>query len=671
MRMNRVGAILIALLARTACASDFHFGAAGNDVSGDGSLANPWRSIAKLNALDLEPGDNVLFHAGESFAGNIVLNANDSASSANGVFGGSPISFGSYGIGNRPIISSVTGHGLHATNAGGLEIRGLEFAGTSLIPSITSLANTTNGLFLENTQSFFQQQHVYIDDVVVHGFGQDGINFHATNPTINSGGFADVRIINSEVHTNGRSGIVSSVSSASGFVVNGSKYDFEAHAHANFYLANNVVHSTTGKAESSGVSGNGIVLAQVASALIERNVAHHNGGIAGGGGVGIWTWQANDVTIQFNEAYENDTSDGRDGGGFDLDGGATNSVMQYNYSHGNFGAGYGLFEFGYASAMGGNAIRYNVSEADGAGIAGWGSGPRFGDDPSMVDFAEDSIFHNNTIINPTRQAAIFFGSLEDLGVYNNIFVTSGGNKLVELQDWGPFYAHDLEFLGNTYWSNGSSFVVDWEGTTYTSLAAWANATGQEKVAGMLVGQQVDPLLAGPFNGGLTLDDPALLASLTAYRLLATSTLIDAGLDLASLPLAIVLGLIDPGPRDFFGGTISVGNSLDIGAHEAFAPGDFNGNGAVDASDYTIWRDTTGSIDDLRADGNGDRMIDQDDYDIWKSLFGTTYNNGLGSGRTVPESTSAMLLIFGSAMAAVTANRWPTIRVNLRGAKSCA
>lgn len=49
-----------------------------------------------------------------------------------------------------------------------------------------------------------------------------------------------------------------------------------------------------------------------------------------------------------------------------------------------------------------------------------------------------------------------------------------------------------------------------------------------------------------------------------------------------------------------------------------AEGDFNGDGAVDAADYTVWRDTNGSTTDLRADANGDGVVDQADYDLWKS-----------------------------------------------------
>jgi len=47
-------------------------------------------------------------------------------------------------------------------------------------------------------------------------------------------------------------------------------------------------------------------------------------------------------------------------------------------------------------------------------------------------------------------------------------------------------------------------------------------------------------------------------------------------------------------------------------------GDYNGDGSVNVADYTVWRNTEGSVDDLRADGNGDGTVDQADYDLWKS-----------------------------------------------------
>jgi hypothetical protein len=47
-------------------------------------------------------------------------------------------------------------------------------------------------------------------------------------------------------------------------------------------------------------------------------------------------------------------------------------------------------------------------------------------------------------------------------------------------------------------------------------------------------------------------------------------------------------------------------------------GDYNRNGTVDAADYTVWRDTMGTIGYMAADGNKNNAIDVGDLAIWQS-----------------------------------------------------
>lgn len=97
--------------------------------------------------------------------------------------------------------------------------------------------------------------------------------------------------------------------------------------------------------------------------------------------------------------------------------------------------------------------------------------------------------------------------------------------------------------------------------------------------------------------------------------------------------------------------------------QTMLPGDYNGDGIVNAADYTVWRDKLGqTAPGDPADGSGNGIVDSADYDVWKSHFGQTAqitfpllgggsaSSGLGTA-TVPEPKTAVLLLVGAAMAA--------------------
>jgi hypothetical protein len=52
-------------------------------------------------------------------------------------------------------------------------------------------------------------------------------------------------------------------------------------------------------------------------------------------------------------------------------------------------------------------------------------------------------------------------------------------------------------------------------------------------------------------------------------------------------------------------------------------GDYNRDGAVDAVDYTVWRNSRGSTTDLAADGDQNGVVDEADYRLWKENRGET------------------------------------------------
>ena len=90
------------------------------------------------------------------------------------------------------------------------------------------------------------------------------------------------------------------------------------------------------------------------------------------------------------------------------------------------------------------------------------------------------------------------------------------------------------------------------------------------------------------------------------------------------------------------------------------PGDYNGNGIVDAADYTVWRDSLGSTTKLAADGDANGIVDASDYFVWTSNFGKSAGSGVGSGSVssagVPEPQTVYFLAIGLLFLAAVRRR---------------
>lgn len=88
------------------------------------------------------------------------------------------------------------------------------------------------------------------------------------------------------------------------------------------------------------------------------------------------------------------------------------------------------------------------------------------------------------------------------------------------------------------------------------------------------------------------------------------------------------------------------------ANDPAVPGDFNGDGTVNMSDYTVWRDNLGAPTEVALGNAGDGFggVDSGDYLKWKSNFGTALVPGSIESFAVAEPGSLTLLVLAPCLA---------------------
>lgn len=425
-------------------AKNYYLANSGNDQHSGNTIETAWKSLERASKQTFKPGDRLLMKGGEVFHGGLQFDSKD------GGDGKKPFVIGSFGEG-KAIIDAGDGTAIDLDNAGGVAIEKLVVRGSGY-PK-----NQGDGIVFRNAKdATASTQAISVRHVEASGFAKRGQN---GNGIFISGLWHDVQIEDCQTHHNRFNGI---------FV----------HGAVRLNILRCRAWKNAGDPEYlENFSGNGIFVAGSKDVLIEHCEAWRNGYLCankGGGPVGIWAAGTDKVLIQYCHSHHNGTNGTNDGGGFDFDGGVTNGLMQYNYSHDNDGPGYLIYEWGDTGVRD-IIVRYNVTANDGAknGTAGFLISSAVPDKPVNGCRIE----HNTIIARPqgnTRPVAIRMdGHIKNIELSNNIFITHG----VPVMD-ATVKPDTVRFVSNKYVTlEGAEFK--WNGTVYDTFEQWQKASGQE------------------------------------------------------------------------------------------------------------------------------------------------------------------------------------------------
>ncbi|MGW7434656.1 right-handed parallel beta-helix repeat-containing protein [Streptomyces sp. NPDC054849] len=500
----------------------FYVSPDGDDDRDGLSEATAWRTLGRADQVPFRPGDRLRLKGGERFTGGLTIGPGDAGSALK------PVVIDSYGSGRATIATRGTA-GIAVYNTAGVEIRNLNLVGDA------KAQRSADGIsFFNDRLDRKPLDHVRISRVDVSRF-QHGIRL-GTGPK--SSGFRDIQVDDAAVHHNQDAGLVTY---GPPFAARQPGY-----AHEKLLVTRVKAYSNPGDpAADDRNTGSGIVLGSLRGATVQQSVSYDNGAKSSAraqeGPEGIWTYDSTRVVIQNNKAYRNRTGSRVDGGGFGLDNNVSSSVLQYNLSYGNDGAGFLVYSGESTNAHKDNVVRFNYSWDDARKLSWYGGIVAFGNLMRNLD-----IYHNTVILRSSgsdRPPALRLrNGMRGVGVRNNIFVTNGAPVVASDTNYTQAF---VRLQGNDYFSTGD-WKLQWGKAQYDDLDAWRTRAGQERLGAVPTGSSADPCLLGAVAPVTDLAGATPLVSQCADELEGAVTLRSVG--------------VDPGPVDYFGARLSTAPS---------------------------------------------------------------------------------------------------------------
>lgn len=414
----------------------YHVDATGGSDRNDGlSAFTAWKTIKRATARALKPGDRLRLKRGGAWGEPVRLNGKGTAAK--------PIVLEPYGEGPRPKILVGDVHGISADRPiSGWTIRGLEVAGAKPFDPYGRPPAKVMGIAFAQAEPC---AGLSIEDCLVHDVPGAGIALHAgrsSRPV-----FHDWAVKDCEVHHAG-----------TGITVGG---PWPAPKKAKSLLRD----FTVSGCRTHDIVADGIVLSHCTNGVIERCVAWKTGvGRVPRTPVGIWFFMAYRCTIRHCESFDNHTAGGKaDGGGFDLDGGCIECVMEHNYSHDNDGAGYLICSYDPANAPCEKCVtRHNLSINDG-----------LANDYASILFwqADDCLTHDNVLITRSASTLKFTSDTRGNVFRDNVFVVDSTQDIPLAKS--TFALDKNTFRNNTWFRTGGRARFQVQEQQYLDLASFS------------------------------------------------------------------------------------------------------------------------------------------------------------------------------------------------------
>ena len=410
---------------------------AGDDSSPGTSPKKAWRSLEKVNATCFQPGDRVVFRAGSTWSGQLIITARGEP--------GRPVVFEAQGRGACPRIDA--GGRFEDTvllsNAQHVVFRGFELTNTGANGGSTnSPPRRAVHILCDNVGTL---TNIVVSDLYIHDVNgtqriknNGGIIFTTRGEKIPSR-FDGLRIERNIIWRVDRSGIV-----AQSYHANRTRW----------FPSTNVVIRDNWLGD---IGGDGITPWATDGCLVEHNIVQGANERAGTYNAGIWPWSTDNTVMRLNRASGVKTL--LDGQGFDSDYNSHNTLIEFNLSHDNEGGFLLICTPGRRNEKEncgnvGTIARYNISRHDGARTF-------------HVTAAEQTLVHDNAVyIAPNAEVQVLLlsdwsGWADGLEVRDNLFHSEGvaryGYQISRnlqtgaygiASGWGP--ATNIVFRDNRY-----------------------------------------------------------------------------------------------------------------------------------------------------------------------------------------------------------------------------